>query len=175
VEVDARRGQAGVSTVEVAIMLTVVLVFIMGLIELGNIVTTQLTIQKAAEQGARFATTGVGFAEGTRNTLITTEVNKILSSLTSGTSSVAICSWPHTGGNTWPTLSSQASCRASNAGSPCDMVQVQVTFTYNPITAFAVNPLGFLISGRTSIFSTITLTGRDKKVNEPWSPCGAGS
>ena len=171
----ARLAERGNSAVEMALILPVVLVFLMGLIELGNIIKTQMTIQKAAEIGARFATSGVGISDNTQLAQIKAQVNSVLANLNSGTAVVSVCSWPNTNGNSWPTMSTDSACVNDNPGGPCDLVRVKVVFTYNPITAFAVNAIGALALGKSNIFSQIIMTASDRKVNEPWYPCSGGS
>ena len=53
----ARRGQAGSLTVEMALVLPVLLTLLLGIIELGNILRIQATLQSAVGKIARYAAT----------------------------------------------------------------------------------------------------------------------
>lgn len=143
----------GIAAVEFALILPAVLLLIMGTIEFGNMCYTWLTIQKAAQMGTRFATTGQGDDDGTRLSQIIAQTNIMLAKLHGGGSSIEVRSWP--------TISVSGSGNLNNPGQPCGVVEVSVAFQYEPIAPLV----------REFLPSTITLTGSDRKVNEPWKPC----
>lgn len=147
------RKSRGIAAVEFALILPAVLLIIMGTIEFGNMTYTWLTIQKAAQMGTRFATTGQGDDDGTRLTQIITQTNLMLSQLHGGGSTVQVRSWP--------TISVSGSGNLGNPGQPCGVVEVRVAFQYLPIAPLV----------REFLPAAITLTGSDRKVNEPWKPC----
>lgn len=161
----AGRRQRGAVAVEFALLLPVVFVLSMGLIECGNIFRSWLTVQKAAQYACRFATTGQGELEGDRLARIKTEAEKITADLP-GATDVSVRSWS---GST-PSGSGQI----NNAGDPCGMVEVTVTYNYPPITP-AFDLAGFLGLGGNAFNDggggTISLSSSDRKVNEPWRPC----
>ncbi|QGY38840.1 pilus assembly protein [Pseudodesulfovibrio cashew] len=147
---DRRRG---VSSVEFALVMPLLFVLTMGLIEFGSLFYSWLTIQKAAQSGARFASTGQGEEEGTRVSQIISVTENGLAVL-SGEKEVTVTSWPSTNAN--------GSGSEGSAGGPCQLVEVAVVYAYHPFTPF--------LSG---VFpEVIELTGQDRKLNEPWKPCG---
>jgi hypothetical protein len=48
-----------------------------------------------------------------------------------------------------------------DAGDPCDVVEVEVQYTYRPVIPLIAHFLP----------SQIVLRGKDRKLNEPWTPC----
>lgn len=57
-----RRGEAGQSTVELALVLPVVLLLLFGIAEFGRVIHAYLTIEHAAREGARLGITGASDA-----------------------------------------------------------------------------------------------------------------
>ena len=51
-------GRQGLSVVEMALVIPLFLIMIFGIIETSNLFRTWLTLQKAAQAGARYAATG---------------------------------------------------------------------------------------------------------------------
>ncbi len=145
----------GSMLVEFAVLLPAALVLIMGLIETGNLYRSWLTVQKAAQQGARYATTGQGEMDGNRLTEIVGATSELLTILpNNGDSEVYVRSWPG--------MNVSGEGRPDDPGQPCDTVEVKVLYTYDPITPLvgAVMP------------DPLVLNGSDMKVNEPWHLCG---
>lgn len=161
----AGRRQLGAVAVEFALVLPVVFVLSMGLIECGNIFRTWLTVQKAAQAACRFATTGQGEIEGDRLSRIVNEAMQVTDDLP-GVTQVSIRSWPG--------ITPSGAGRVNNAGKPCDMVEVKVTYQYPPITP-AFDLAGLFGLGGNAFNSgndeTIPLSSVDRKINEPWQPC----
>ena len=144
-----RRGMAAV---EFALLLPLIFTLVMGMIETGNMFLTWLSIQEAAEVGARFASTGQGEDDGTRLTQIADVSANVLGSLNGDTKVLIRC---------YPGRDVSASAVENSAGTPCDMVEVEVRHDYSPVTPI----IGSLLP------DTITLSSSDRKVNEPWEPC----
>lgn len=149
----ASRWSRGVAAVEMALILPAVLLLICGLIETGNLFFTWLTVQKAAEIGARFAATGQGEDEGTRLAQIETRAEALLANLSGNGATVSVRSWP--------TINATGSGVSGSAGQPCGIVEVSVSFLYQPVTPL----LGDMLP------ESIPVSGSDRKVNEPWRPC----
>lgn len=150
-----KKRNCGSTLLEFAVLLPAALVLIMGLIETGNLYRSWLTVQKAAQQGTRFATTGQGEVDGDRLAEIVNASSELLAILpNNGNSEVHVRSWPG--------MNVSGSGRANNPGQPCDTVEVEVLYTYDPITPLvgAVMP------------DPLVLNGSDMKVNEPWHLCG---
>ncbi len=149
----ASRWSRGLAAVEMALVLPAALLLIFGLIETGNLFFTWLTVQKAAEMGARFAATGQGEDEGTRVAQIQARSQALLVNLSGSGAEVSVRSWP--------TISATGSGVAGSAGEPCGIVEVGVSFLYRPVTPL----LGDVLP------ESIPVHGSDRKVNEPWRPC----
>lgn len=142
----------GMTTMEMALILPFIFILVMGMIEMGNMFSAWMTIQKAAQTGARVASTGVGDEEGSRMSLIIAETEKWMESL-GGDKLIEIKSWPS------PSAGGEGI--TGSAGGPCELVEVGVTYDYHPVTPIL-----------SSLFpDVILLTGHDRKLNEPWKPC----
>ncbi len=111
---------------EFALILPLILAFAMAVIEGGVMFYSWLTIQKAAQSGARFAATGQGDDQGTRMSQILAVTQDWMEHLDKGDKTIVIKSWP----NSLPS----GEGTAGDAGGPCQMVEVAVTYSYHPFT-----------------------------------------
>ncbi|MGE4299914.1 MAG: TadE/TadG family type IV pilus assembly protein [Desulfovibrionaceae bacterium] len=145
--------QRGMSALECALVLPVFLMMVMGLVEAGNLFRSWLTVQKAAQAGARFASTGQGELEGDRMARILSETGMVLDILPDATREIAVRSWPD--------VVASGGGAAGDPGQPCGLVEVAVTYDYTPITPI----IGAALP------AVIPLAGSDRKVNEPWQLC----
>lgn len=143
----------GMTTMEFALVLPFIMVFIMGMIETGTMFYSWMTVQKSAQAGARFAATGMGEEEGNRLSQIVQTTEDWLTSLENGDSEIVIRSWP--------TTSATGEGTSGNAGGPCQLVEVAVTYAYHPFTPI----VGALFP------DVVPIHGSDRKLNEPWRPC----
>jgi Flp pilus assembly protein TadG len=150
-----RRSEAsrGATALEAALLLPALFVLLLGIIESGNLLENWLRLHKAAQAGARVAVTGQGVEQGDRMTRIVSEVGTVLAAMDETGLDVTVCSYA--GRNL------DGTCLDGFAGEPCDTVQVEVSYQYQPVTPF----METIFSG------PVTLTARDRKVNEPWAPC----
>lgn len=148
-----RSCRTGMTTVEFALILPLLLLVVMGMIEGGNAAYAWLTVQKAAQTGAHFAATGRGAEEGTRFSQIVTVTEAGLVTLTSGSKEISIRSWPD--------LNASGDGIDNDAGGPCQLAEVAVLYNYEPVTPLMASFLP----------EAIPLYGYDRKVNEPWKPC----
>jgi Flp pilus assembly protein TadG len=142
----------GQSTTEMALAIPVLVLFMFGIIEMGRLFFAYVTVQYAAGKGARFAVTGAGELEGDRLERIVAEATQAASTL-SDSVNVYVRSWngsTATGGGV-----------DNDPGDPCDLVEVEVRYTYQPVIP--------LIS--TFLPEELELRGKDRKLNEPWTPC----
>ncbi len=143
----------GMVSMELAVILPLLLLLCMAIIEGGTMFYSWLTLQKAAQSGARFASTGQGEDEGTRLSLITTVTEDWLDHLNKGGKEVIITSWPG--------QIASGDGADGTAGGPCQMVQVAVVYSYHPFTPIIGDMLPEIVK----------LRGFDRKLNEPWKPC----
>ncbi len=145
--------KTGMAAVEMALIIPILFIFSMALIEGGNAFYAWLTVQKAAQIGARYAATGRGAEEGTRLAEIIAATEAGLSTLNKGGAEISVRSWPD--------LSATGDGIDNDPGGPCQLAEVAVVYIYQPFTPL-VAPL---------LPETIPLRGYDRKVNEPWKPC----
>lgn len=149
----ARRGEQGTSVLEFALVLPVLLAMIFSIVELGSVYFANATVHKAAQVAARYAVTGNGFEDGTRLAKIIAEAQRVADVLP-GSVTVTVRSWES---------SAAASGVGSegDAGEPCELVEVEVRYPYDALTPI----IGKLVP------DDMVLTGKERKVNEPWLPC----
>ncbi|MFH1915014.1 MAG: TadE family protein [Pseudomonadota bacterium] len=143
----------GMTTMEFALILPFLLAMVMVTIEAGTMFYSWLTIQKAAQSGSRFAATGQGEEQGDRLNRIMEATGVWLDHLDSGGTEITVRSWPDVSGS--------GDGMADDAGNPCGLVEVAVTYHYHPFTPI----IGAMLP------NSIALTGSDRKLNEPWRPC----
>lgn len=148
-----RAQRRGITSVEFALIIPVLMVMIMGIVEMGTMFHSWLTLQKAAQSGARFAATGQGEEEGTRIAQIQQVTGNWLESLDKGDKEISISSWA--------SPAAEGDGASGNAGGPCQLVEVAVVYAYHPYTPI----VGSLLP------EVIPILGSDRKLNEPWKPC----
>jgi len=148
----SNRPTLGSVAVEAALVLPVLMALSMAVIETGNMFRSWLTVHKAAVSGARLATTGRADAAGDRLALIVGHVEDFLAPLAASDHEIVVASWPG--------LDASEPAREGDPGRPCDMIEVRVSYGYRPVT-----PLSMVLP------EAVVLSGKGRKVNEPWSPC----
>ncbi len=149
------RGEAGVSSLEVAFVLPVLLAMLFGLVEFGYNLFARSTVEKAAQVGTRFAVTGEGYDTGNRVALIkdaARPLTQVLSGSTGTGVTILVRSYPN---------GTSAAAKEDSGGDPCQTVEVQVDYRYAPLTPL----VGSLLPAQ------LTVTGRERMVNEPWAIC----
>lgn len=150
----ARHSERGSSVLEFALVLPVLLALILGIAEFGTMYFVWTSIDKASTRGARIGVTGDGYADGTRMNIIRTNVQEMTGKLSGfGEADIHIRSYAT------PTTNI---ARENNPGLPCELLEVEVLFSYHPFTPV----VGSLLP------PTIVLDGGERMINEPWLPCG---
>ena len=151
-----RRDEQGTSLAEFALLSPVLFTLIFGIIEMALIFNAWVTVQDASARGARYAVTGqttCSSGGSGRAGCIISESRVPLTNLRNGASStVTITSYGYP---------SYSATLAGDPGNQCDAVEVRVQYTYNVMTP--------IIS---RLFSTVTLTGRQRFISEPFLRCG---
>ncbi|MFV0421278.1 TadE/TadG family type IV pilus assembly protein [Oleidesulfovibrio sp.] len=151
-----RRSDCGVSSLELALILPVLLLMVFGLIEFGYNLFARTTVDKAALIGARYAVTGQGYDDGTRYNSIVAEAKQLTEVLTGSTAEAVTVTV-----SSIPAGADETALIEGDAGHPCDRVQVQVEYRYVPLTPLAGSLLG----------AEITVQALERMVNEPWVAC----
>jgi len=132
-----RSHDSGGTMLETAFVLGTFLLLLFGIIDLGFLFYSEVTLQNAVRQGARYAVTGncssgtcfdPGNGSGDRlNTIINTVVKFSFGLITNSSVTVTCVQ------GTCPTYSGYGS---NNAGGPGDVVKVSATYTWHPIILY---------------------------------------
>lgn len=153
-----RHGQAGQTLAEFALVLPIVAFVIFALVDMARAMQSYVTIQEAARDGARYAVTGridcVGPPIQTRENCIVQAVKDRTGELNNpGTVTATIRSWDY------PAYADPAA--ENDAGEQCDAVEVEVRYTFTPMTPIF----------RTLVSNSISMKARERLVNEPFGTC----
>jgi Flp pilus assembly protein TadG len=154
-----RRRDNGQALVEFAVLAPVFFLLFFGIAEAGMLFNAWVSVQDAAERGARYAITGRDTCSsstgGGRMGCIVSESQGAFAHYDSLAGvNVSVKSWR------FPTYSS---VQTNNPGKPCDAVEVSVTYAYVPRIPFIGASMG----------SSINLTGRQRFISEPFAACTA--
>jgi Flp pilus assembly protein TadG len=160
-----RARERGQALVEFAVVGVAFFLLVFGIFDFARFFESWITVQHAARDAARYAITGQVNCSGLTNDRTGCIVKKAKAATTglyrggpSGADvSVSYQSWAYQ-----PASDNWSSGATSNsAGSQCDAIMVTVTYTHRfvfPVLQ-ALAPSG------------ITLTGKQRMVNEPFGPC----
>lgn len=122
------KDQKGQAMVELALVLPILLLLMMGVIEFGRIYHSYLTITNASREGARVAVLGKNDTE------ITNRVNQVTSSLDLARLQTAVTPAP--------------AARTSGVSTTVE-VRYNISLIFSPFGAFVPNPL--TITSRTTM------------------------
>lgn len=145
------RHHRGQSLVEMALLTPVLVLLLFSVVETGRVFLAWVTVQHAARAGVRVAVTGQGEQPAARLALIQNAARTAASHLDNVEIRV----------RSWDGAMAVGSGREGDPGGPCDLVEVEVRHTYRPVIAL----IAALLPGR------VNLTGRERKLNEPWRSC----
>lgn len=138
----ARPGQAGSLTVEMALVLPILLTLLLGVIELGNILRIQVTLQSAVGKTARYAATQETNEEMAKSYI---ESQGLLTGVQQSDSKEG------------PQLTLSPSTTTPCSETPCTPFEVSLEYTYKAMT-FPMEPF----------FDNIKLSASAKKMSEDW-------
>src|SRR4051794_30486096 len=169
-----RARERGQAVVEFAVVATVFIMFLFGIIDCARLFESWTAVQHAAREGARIAVTGQttctvnGTAYSTRqDCVVNTTKNSttgILGGNIGGTSVTVKCqAWTYASGYVTSTGAQSTNCAtATSLGNQCDAMEVEVTYNQKFMTFFlsALKPSG------------VPLMGRQRMINEPFGSCG---
>jgi Flp pilus assembly protein TadG len=152
-----RRPENGQSLAEFALIAPIFFLLVFGIVDLSRAFQAYTTIQEAARSGARYAVTGridcTGVAIQSRDACIKQAVAVRVTGLSgSGSVTTSYRSWAY------PTYASPPT--EGNAGQQCDAVEVEVHYTYKPMTPIFNKLVG-----------SIPMGARERMVNEPFGTC----
>ena len=137
-----RHGQTGSLTVEMALVLPILLTLLLGILELGNILRIQTTLQSAVTKIAHYAAT----QETTQS-----------SAQSFMTSQGLVPMVQQAGSNDAPQLKLSPPTTTSCSETPCTPFEVSLTYTYYAMTP-PMKPF----------FDNIKLSASAKKMSEDW-------
>jgi hypothetical protein len=150
------RIERGTTLVEMAVVAPVLVLLLFGIVELGRMLNAWVSVQHAAERGARFAVTGRETCDsgGTdRVSCIVSEARLGLTHLPGGGSTpVNVRSWAY------PSYTVMTS---GSAGQQCDAVEVEVQYRHRTVAPILA-----------ALIPQMTVTGSQRFINEPFGRCG---
>jgi Flp pilus assembly protein TadG len=147
------KGQA---LAEFALIAPILFILIFGIVDTARAYQAWVTVQGAAREGARYGVTGQSTCDAaspTRVDCIEYITREHAGSLTNSATAldVNVRSWGY------PTYASKTE---GDPGVQCDALEVEVKYDFEPATPLVAG----LIGG-------VTMTGRERMVNEPFGPC----
>ena len=151
------RPESGQSLAEFAFIAPIFLLLVFGIVDASRAFQAYTTIQEAARSGARYAVTGridcTGVAVQNRDTCIRQTVAVRVKGL-SGANSITTSyrSWGYPAYADPPTQ--------NDAGLQCDAVEVEVHYSYKPMTPIFSKLIG-----------DVPMGARERLVNEPFGTC----
>jgi hypothetical protein len=150
------RVERGQALAEFALIAPILFILIFGIIDTARAYNAWVTVQGAAREGARYGVTGQVSCPGsspTREECIEFVTRQHAESLTNSSTNVVVSvrSWDY------PAYSTKLE---DTAGEQCDALEVEVQYDFEPATP--------LVS---SLIGGVTMTGRERMVNEPFGPC----
>jgi hypothetical protein len=149
-----RTGERGVTAVEFALIAPAFFLVFFGIFEMALLFESWVSVQHAAGMGARYAVTGRENCTGAAGRLgcIISEARNGVKHLPGGDSTrVDVSSWAYP----------DYAVPQAGPGRACDAVEVKVTYVHRLSTPLIAR-----------IIPSLTLTGTQRFVNEPFAKCG---
>jgi hypothetical protein len=152
-----KRREGGQAMVEFALIAPLFFLLIFGFVDMARLYQSWMTIQHAAREGARYGVTGredCAAAIPSRSNCIEYIVREQTNGITNpiGDLTVSTRHWHY------PAYADPAS--DGDPGEQCDALEVQVDYEFTPATPLIGNIIG-----------SVTMTARERLVNEPFGPC----
>jgi Flp pilus assembly protein TadG len=130
VRVKDNLNDGGQSMVEMAFILSLFILLLMGIIEFGSLFSNKLTLQNAVRQAGRYAITGQCVESNGSCSL--SRYNSILQVLE--TNSIGIINSGNVGSDVSITCTNGGGGCPNGAGGPGDIITIQVTYPYPFVT-----------------------------------------
>lgn len=151
------REQRGQTLLEFTFAAMAFLLLVFGIMEMGRMFQSWVTVQHAAREAARWGITGqsaCAIAPDDRPACIEFEAMESLVGLNgANTATVNVRSWQ------FPDYADPAA--EGSAGGACDLLEVQIDYTHSIVVPLISNITG----------DQIPLTGRERMLNEPFGTC----
>lgn len=159
--VGRRRWARGQTIAEFALVLLPMLVSFLAIIEFAFLLFSWVLVEHAAREGLRVAITGADISgnspasDAARLTAINAAVTQASAGLPRASSDLTVTV------SSWANQTYTGTATANDPGNACWAVQVQVAYTYRPVTPF--------FSG---IALAVPLVARERGLNEQYTACG---
>jgi len=164
-----RRGlglgadRRGTTVVELALVLPLLILFIMGIFDVANMMRISLGIQHAVRMGVAMASSGAGVETDERSVdMIESEVKTQLALLGQAVEQGAVISV-----KSWSGSDSSGDGTAGSLGGPCDTVEVKVDYDYPTLEPFQA-AMDLFGGGAPA---NVALSRSERRLNEPWASC----
>ncbi|MDQ7831213.1 MAG: TadE/TadG family type IV pilus assembly protein [Desulfovibrionaceae bacterium] len=153
----------GTTVVELALVLPLLILFIMGIFDVANMMRISLGMQHAVRMGVAMASSGAGVETDERSVgMVEGEVRNQLKPLGQVVEDGAVVSV-----KSWPGSAASGDGTAGSLGGPCDVVEVKVDYNYPTLEPFQV-AMDLFGGGAPA---SVALSRSERRLNEPWASC----
>lgn len=153
-----RRGEYGQTLAEFSLLIPIITLVIFGLVDMSRAMQAYVTIQEAARDGTRYAVTGRIDCTGPS---VQNRENCIEAAVANRTKHLPNTASINTSFRYWDYPAYADPAVENDAGQQCDAVEVEVTYTYNPVTPVF----------KQLVKNSIGMSARERLVNEPYGTC----
>lgn len=154
---DAAKGQRGATLVEFALVATVFLILVFGILDFARLLQSWVTVQHAAREGTRYALTGrsdCDVAPDDRSACIIYAAEDATTGLAGAPGAIDVSM------RTWAYPDYADPPVEGSAGTACDAIEVKVEYDHQLVAP--------LIS---SIVDHVPISASARVLNEPFGPC----
>lgn len=153
----------GTTVVELALVLPLLILFIMGIFDVANMMRISLGMQHAVRMGVAMASSGAGVETDERSVgMVEGEVKTQLAFLGQAVEQGAVVSV-----KSWPGSNPSGDGTTGDLGGPCDVVEVKVDYDYPTLEPFQA-AMDLFGGGATA---NVALSRSERRLNEPWASC----
>ena len=152
------RGEYGQTLAEFAMLMPIITLVIFGLVDMSRAMQAYVTIQEAARDGTRYAVTGRIDCNGPA---VQNRANCIEAAVENRTDHLANTDSITVSTRYWNFPAYADPPTEGAAGDQCDAVEVEVHYTYEPITPVF----------RQLVSNSVGMSAKERLVNEPYGTC----